>query len=311
MTRRILAFALVLMTWIAGSAIGSLGGGVIAGATPLMAVGRAHAEYKPALSGERPIFILVLGSDSRPGTPMNRGLCDSIHILGINPAEHRATLYGIPRDSYVPLSTGGTGKINSAMPRGGPEAQVATVEALTGITFDYYALTGFSGLKAAVDELGGLDIDIPYAFSGYERSYAAGPTTLDGASALGYARTRKSLSRGDFDRSLNQGRLMVAALAQFRADFSTDPEALFAWLGAGLRNVETSLSIDELTQLAFLATDIETESVTNLVAVGTTGSAGGASIVNLSDVNSSLFQDLAADGYILPKDIPDEADDVP
>ena len=65
---------------------------------------------------------------------MNRGRSDSIHILGINPAQHRATIYGIPRDSWVTVSTGGTNKINAAMPVGGPEATVATVEQLTGIT---------------------------------------------------------------------------------------------------------------------------------------------------------------------------------
>ena len=83
---------------------------------------RAHADYTPTLDGSEPIFVLLLGSDSRPGTPMNRGRSDSIHILGINPAAHRATLYGIPRDSWVPLATGGTNKINAAMPVGGPEA---------------------------------------------------------------------------------------------------------------------------------------------------------------------------------------------
>lgn len=306
MTRRLVGLALVLSAWVAGTMAGSVGGSA-AGANPLLAVGRAHADYLPTLTGDDPIFILILGSDSRPGTPVDRGLSDSIHILGINPKEHRATLYGIPRDSYVPLSTGGTGKINSAMPRGGPDAEIATVEAATGIKFDYFALTGFSGLKAAVDELGGLEIDVPYAVDAYDRDIPAGKQTLDGPTALAYARTRKSLSRGDFDRSLNQGRLMVAALAQFRSDFSSDPDALFAWLGAGLRNVQTSLSIDELTQLAFLATDIEPANVTNLVALGTTGTVGGSSVVHLSDANTALFQDLATDGYILPKDIPDGA----
>ena len=37
-----------------------------------------------ALSTVDMIFILVLGSDSRPGTPVDQGLCDSIHILGID-----------------------------------------------------------------------------------------------------------------------------------------------------------------------------------------------------------------------------------
>ena len=66
----------------------------------------------------------MFGATPGPERRVERGCADSIHILGINPAKHRATLYGFPRDSYVPLSTGGTNKINAAMPQGGPEAMV-------------------------------------------------------------------------------------------------------------------------------------------------------------------------------------------
>jgi len=303
MIRKVLASVLVLASWVAGTIVGSIGAPAPAGAQALT-VGRAHAEYLPALDGSQPIFILILGSDSRPGTPMDRGLADSIHILGINPDAKRATLYGIPRDSYVALSTGGMDKINAAMPQGGPPAEIATVEALTGITFDYYALTGFTGLIRAVDELGGLTVDIPYTFAGAERVFEQGRRKLDGPSALGYARTRHGLIRGDFDRSLNQGRLVIAALKQFKGDFAKDPSALYRWLGAGLRNVQTSLSIDELTRLAFLANLVNPKRVTNLVAYGGTATVGGKSIVTLDPSNLALWQDLLQDGYILAKDIP-------
>jgi LCP family protein required for cell wall assembly len=293
-----------LMAWVAGTVVGSFGSQTVAHGRALFELGKAHAAYEPAPDGSDPIFILILGSDSRPGTPVDRGLADSIHVLGINPAEGRATLLGIPRDSYVPLSTGGAGKINSVMPIGGPEQQVETVENLTGVTFDYYMLTGFKGLKRAVDELGGLTIDIPYTVVGDSRTFPAGVQKLDGPSALGYARTRHSLPLGDFDRSMNQGRLMIAALSQFRSEFAKDPSKLFAWLGAGLRNVETSLSIEELTTLAFLTGQVRPKNVTNLIATGTIGSQGTQSVVYLSQVNQPLFKDIADDGFILEKAIP-------
>jgi LCP family protein required for cell wall assembly len=306
MTKRLLAAVLTLSAWVAGTIVGSVGAPAPAGAVPVFVVGRAHAESFPPVESEDPIFVLVLGSDSRPGTPVSRGLADSIHILGINPSAKRATLYGIPRDSYVPLSTGGENKINSAMPQGGPEAMIATVESLTGITMDYYALTGFTGFRKAVDEIGGLEIDIPYSFQGYTQTFQTGPQTLEGKSALEYGRTRKSLPHGDFDRSMNQGRLMIASLTQFRGDFAKDPAAVFEWLGAGLRNVETTLSIDELTELAFLADVLKPARVTNLVAYGGTGTVGSMSVVNLDPGNQALWQDLAQDGYILQKAIPAE-----
>ena len=304
MRRKLLGLTLALSAWAAGTVAGSLASAPSAGASPLLVVGRAHADYLPALSGDKPTFILILGSDSRPGTPMDHGLSDSIHILGINPSAHRATLFGIPRDSWVPLATGGTGKINSAMPSGGPEKEIETIENVTGIHFDYYALTGFNELVSAVNQLGGIKIDVPYTVVAYDRTISAGERTLDGRTALAYARTRHSLPLGDFDRSLNQGRLMLAALENFRSDFSGDPTSMFTWLSAGLRNVQTSLSIDELNQLAFLATQIKPKSVTNLVAHATFGTQGGQSVVYLTDENKALWQDMAADGYILQKDIP-------
>jgi LCP family protein required for cell wall assembly len=303
---RLVVAAMSLTAAVAGLGVATLQAAPAVGA-PVLEIGRAHADYGPTLTGKRPVFILILGSDARPGTPMEDGLCDSIHILGINPKARRATLVGIPRDSYVPLSTGGTGKINAAMPQGGPPAMVDTVEKLTGVRFDYYALTSFDGFTRLINALGGLDINVPYSFEGHELTpFAQGKQTLDGARALEFARTRKSLPQGDFDRSMNQGRLLLAAFAQFRSDFGKDATAVFRWIGAGLRNVRTDLPLDELITLGFTANEIGPKRITNLVAVGSVGTAGGASVVFLPDPHP-MFHDVARDGYVLPKDIPPDA----
>jgi LCP family protein required for cell wall assembly len=274
---------------------------------PFLEIGRAHAEHVPSLTGDKPIFVLVLGSDSRPGTALEDGLCDSIHILGINPKRRSATLMGIPRDAYVPLASGGTNKINSAMPAGGVDAMIATVERLTGIRFDYYALSGFDETIGAFNDIGGLDIDLPYSFTGYASSFQAGKAELSGRAVLELARTRKGLNLGDFDRSMNQGRILVAALAQFRKEFGRDPTTLFTWLGAGMRGVQTDLSIDELITLSFTATKVSPKRLTNLVLMGTNGMVGSISVVNLSSANQPLFKDMAADGFIRQENIPTQA----
>jgi polyisoprenyl-teichoic acid--peptidoglycan teichoic acid transferase len=304
--RRFALAALSLAAGIAGLGLATIRA-TPAASTPVFEIGRAHAEVAPVLTGDEPIFILVLGSDARPGTAIDHGLCDSIHILGINPAERRASLVGIPRDSYVSLSTGGTNKINSAMPQGGAEAMVDTVENLTGITFDYYALTGFGGVTTIVNAIGGLDIEVPYTFQGFEgTSFETGDQTLSGAQALEFSRERKTLTHGDFDRSMNQGRVLLAALAQFREEFGHDPATIFRWLGVGLRNVETDVPLSDLLALAFTAGQVPPKRVTNLVAVGSIGTVNGLSIVNLADPQP-VFRDVAEDGYVKPGDIPDEA----
>jgi LCP family protein required for cell wall assembly len=238
---------------------------------------------------------------------MTMGRSDSIHILGINPAQHRATVFGIPRDSYVPLSTGGTDKINAAMPVGGPEAEMKTVENLTGITFDYYVVTGFNEVKQAVEQIGGLEVDVPYSVVGFQQTFASGLHRMNGEQVLGYARTRHSLPLGDFNRSLNQGVVLTSALTQFRDEFANDPTRLYSWLGAGLRNTETNVPIDELVRLAGLSHAIPAKRVTNLVALGISDTVGTQSIVRLSDGNNALWQDMAQDGFILQKAIPANA----
>jgi polyisoprenyl-teichoic acid--peptidoglycan teichoic acid transferase len=306
MRRRLIATVATVAAGVSGLGVATLHATPAVG-TPVMQIGAAHAEYGPTITGNDPIFILILGSDSRPGTALEDGLCDSIHILGINPKTDRATLVGIPRDSYVPIEGGGTNRINVALSQGGPEGMVATVENLTGITFDYYLLTGFIGMTQIFDALGGLRIDIPYSFEGFEgAAFTEGRSTLTGAEALEYSRTRKSLSHGDFDRSMNQGRVLLAAFAQFRGEFRKDPAALFRWIAVGMRNVSTDLPLDELFTLAFTSWKIKPARLTNLVAVGSIGTAGGASIVNLPSPHP-VFQDIAADGFILPEDIPADA----
>jgi polyisoprenyl-teichoic acid--peptidoglycan teichoic acid transferase len=306
MRRRILAVVTALAAGVTGLGVATLQA-TPAASVPLLQIGDAHAEFGPELRGDRPIFILVLGSDSRPGTPLERGLCDSIHILGINPKAKRATLVGIPRDSYVPIATGGTNKINVALAQGGPQGMVETVENLTGVTFDYYVLTGFDGIKRIFEALGGLKIDVPYAFEGHEGTpFAEGRQTLSGPETLEFSRTRKSLSHGDFDRSMNQGRVLLAALSQFKTEWRRDPAALFRWLAVGSRNVSTDVPLQELLDLAFESSQIKPKRITNLVAVGGIGSAGGMSIVSLPSPHP-VFQDVAADGYVLPEDIPADA----
>lgn len=306
MRRRLIATIATIAAGVSGLGVATLHATPAVG-TPVMQIGAAHAEYGPTITGNDPIFILILGSDSRPGTPLDRGLCDSIHILGINPKERRATLVGIPRDSYVPIASGGMNKINTALAQGGAQNMVETVENLSGVTFDYYVLTGFDGLKRIFEELGGLKIDVPYAFEGHEGTpFQEGRQTLSGPETLEFTRTRKSLSHGDFDRSMNQGRVLLAALNQFRAEWRRDPSALFRWIAVGSRNVATDVPLQELLSLAFSSSQIRPNRITNLVAVGGIGSAGGMSIVSLPSPHP-VFQDVAADGYVLPGDIPADA----
>jgi polyisoprenyl-teichoic acid--peptidoglycan teichoic acid transferase len=307
--RRRVVFALAALTlWVAGTVAGSIGPGGAgeASALPRLVIGKAHAGYTPAIGGTKPIFILALGSDSRPSTPIEKGLSDSIHIIAINPEKQRVSILGFPRDSYVEIPGHGMNKINTAMSMGGPALTIETVENLTGITFDYYVLTSFDGVEKAVDNIGGLKIDVPFPMSDplSGANFSAGEQTMNGKEALAFARDRHSLSSGDFGRSENQGRLLLAALAQLRQQYAKDPRVLFDYIGAGLRNVQTDLSTQEVLSFAFTALSVNPTHVDNMVATGGTGMSGTQSIVELSSENLAIYKDLADDGIVGKKNLP-------
>lgn len=272
-----------------------------------MKVGRAHpAEHVPVLDGRRPIFILVLGSDARSRDPhaVAQNRADSIHVVGINPARQQATILGFPRDSWVDIPGNGNGRINDAMVHGGPQLMVETIEHLTGLHMDYYALTSFEGFKDLVDDLGGIRVDIPYEMHDElsKADFREGWEVLNGFNALAFTRDRHDVPNGDFSRSENQGVFMVAALTQFHRQASKDPTVILTWMAAGMRNVQTNVPFNDLVELAFTASKLQSKAVTNLVVPGSIDSINGASIVKLSSHAERLYDDMRKDGVIAGPD---------
>jgi LCP family protein required for cell wall assembly len=293
--------------WVAGSALGATQPARHASAAPLFQLEPAHAEYVPVLDGSKPIYVLVIGSDARPDQAIDSQRADSLHILSINPAEQRASIVGIPRDSYVEIPGHGTNKINAALFYGGPELVVQTVEQLTGLKFDYWAMTGFASFEQMVDDVDGLVVDVPFAMSDEDSRafFDPGVQRLDGDNALAFARNRHDLPSGDFGRSENQGRLMVAALAQLNKEFNQDPARLLAWVASFVRNGTTTLSLDEVIDLAFTGTAVNANHVENIVLPGGAGMVGGLSVVTLNQESlEAISKDLADDGLLKKANVP-------
>lgn len=296
--------ALVALGVLASVAVGVVrsGSGATAQAQPaVVTVAAAHrSSYVPVAAGSRPLYILVLGSDARPGQNLIRQRSDSIHLIGIDKTRTKVTILGFPRDSYVPIPGHGHGKINSAMVLGGPDLVVKTIEQMTGVTIDLWVLTWFEGLDQMVDAVGGLDVTVPYRMddSASHAHFAPGPQHLAGWQALAFARDRHDAPNGDFSRSYNQGSILKAALTQLREQFANDPTRLLTWIIAGWRNVRTSLSFDEMLDLAMTATQVNPKNVRNLVLTGSGGFVGNTSVVYLSGASQAAFADLRDDGYV-------------
>jgi polyisoprenyl-teichoic acid--peptidoglycan teichoic acid transferase len=254
--------------------------------------------------GKRPFYVLAIGSDARPGVcePVEKCLADSIHLIGVNPRKGAASILGFPRDSYVNIPGVGTRKINDSLFYGGPDLVVQTVEELVGVDIEYYLLTSFAGLRHMVNDIGGIDVEIPYAMSDSSSGavFAAGPATLDGKQALAFARNRKDTPNGDFSRSENQGLLLMAALEQLRKDVRKDPLSLFTWLVSGMTHIQTDLTASEVFHLAVASLSIEPSKVVNRVTPGGIAMVGGASVVTLGGDAAAMFADIADDALLEP-----------
>jgi LCP family protein required for cell wall assembly len=260
-------------------------------------VGAALDGLTPWL-GESPHTILILGSDARVGENQQTLRADSVHLLTIVPEAGAGAIVGFPRDSWVTGSNGVTTKLTNLMADNGPQIMLDTITELTQLDIDGYFVTGFQGFTALIDALGGLYIDLPTRMrSGNSwASYPAGPQTLTPQLALRLARIRKGLPRGDFDRSVNQGRIMQAAMDMIQV---TGIDMLPEWLRILGENTWTDLPTEDVLNLGAAAFLLESGSLTNMVLPGHVGTVGSASVVFLDDSAEDVYRDLE-DGLITP-----------
>lgn len=237
--------------------------------------------------GTGPRWVLAIGFDARPGESLTRSRADVLQVIGLDGSGGGGVM-GLARDLWVPLSTGGKGKINAAMVAGGPKAQLQTVRTVTGLPIEGYVVIGFTGFKKVVNEQGGIPIVIPKTVNASHAKLVikAGPQVLSGKEALAYARERKTLPDGDFGRSRHQGELILAAAVKAKTDGPIAiPAALSSFSKVGASDLDAA---QILTYTAGLHR-LNPMKVGRAVAKGPFGWAGGASIVVLGKQARALF----------------------
>jgi LCP family protein required for cell wall assembly len=245
--------------------------------------------------GEGRINILLLGV----GDPGHAGekLSDTNMVVSINTRDNQIAMISLPRDLRVRIPGHGSNKINQAHAYGGIPLAQEVVEATLDIPIHYYARANFSGLREAVDAVGGIEIDVKESL--YDPEYPCdknpsrncgmrikkGLQAMDGATALRYARCRKGNCGDDFGRALRQQEVLQAVRKKaMSASTLINPSKLNQLASALGDNIKTDLSINNLVRLGNMAKDIPQDRTINVVFSNQptgflTGTSGGSDLV--------------------------------
>ena len=211
-----------------------------------------HVETTTHASLDTPFIIYLSGIDNRDHTLPFAARSDVNLIMAVNPAKHKILLLNTPRDFYVPLAMNGTlDKLTHAGLYGVNES-IHTLENFYSIKFNYYARINFDATSAIIDQLGGVDIHIPYVVNTYHghRHYEPGNYHLNGDEALDFARERVSISwaGGDRERGRNQEKIITALLQKLQQD-KTNLTKLDQIFNSIAKNIQTNFTPDDLKYL--------------------------------------------------------------
>jgi polyisoprenyl-teichoic acid--peptidoglycan teichoic acid transferase len=284
----VLSFSALVALWLAGVQVPG------ASAARWFTITKtANADYTPA--PDQPVFILAIGNDGRPGDTVTRG--DAIHLIGVNPTTHTATMLDLPRDTGLDIPGHGRDKVNASHTYGGPRLEADTIGQAVGVKIPYVIDTDFAGFIGMVNDMGGLQVNVPYAmhdtFSGAE--FAAGPQMLNGEQALAYARNRHQFPNSDLTRTQNQGYLILQALTQLRAKNTGPIETLDLLADLGRHAQLDGIGLKDLYALSRLGLSVDPSTVKNVLVPVASGSG---SMLQLGADAQSLFADFRDDATL-------------
>jgi len=208
-----------------------------------------------------------------------------------------ATSIGIPRDSYVSIPGYGSNRINAALYFGGPQALGEAVGELIGIEPDYVFVSRFKFFQAMIDDIGGIDVrNLRPFYDEYlkDDGFPAGKLHLGGYNAMAFARIRKSLPGGDFDRSANQ-QIVLKGIQGTIARRAEERGFMESGVLTVLEHLHTDLPPRELFRIAQAIAQVDPKKISGCVITGGFANVGGASVVTPNVAQAQGYGDQARD----------------
>ncbi|MFH0912060.1 MAG: LCP family protein [Patescibacteria group bacterium] len=216
------------------------------------------------------VNIVLLGIPGEGDDGPN--LTDTLMVASLSTQpDKNSFLFSIPRDLYVRVPGYGNTKINAVYEignnqetGGGGKLTSQIAGEVLGLDIPYYVKLDFSGFSKLIDELGGVTITVdkdlyddkyPNKTKGYEIvDIKAGTYTMDGATALKYARSRQSTS--DFDRALRQQKVLIAAKDKaMQLNWLSNPAKVIATMDILADHFTTNMKLSELKRMITLFKD--------------------------------------------------------
>lgn len=221
------------------------------------------------------------------GKDVGSGNTDSITVVSYDVPNKKVGMISIPRDTAVERTWRSNPKINGAFYGAGPDVLKEEIEHTFGIPIDYYILVDLNGFVALVDELGGVEVNIPLDMN-YDDPYQnlhihfnKGTQTLSGQEAMEVVRYRhdnesspnyhanqwySDVQRGEMQRQV------LTQLAKKVVSWNSVPKVM-SFLDIFNKYVKTDLSA---TDMAYFATQALQVDMATGVTQGTLEGDGNA-----------------------------------
>lgn len=227
------------------------------------------------------IILLGMGGAEHDGPY----LTDTIMLVSLNPQTNEVAILSIPRDLAVDIPDYGVEKINSAnavgeakQPGNGASLAADVLEKTFNLPIHYYIRIDFNGFIGLIDQLGGLKINVPKAFSDSQYpddkgniktiSFAEGEQLLSGERILEYVRSRHGSNgeASDFSRARRQQQVLIAAKEKIlKLSNFLNPQLLVKLYQTFSQNIETNIDTWEIIKLSKIYKNLNTSTISHIV----------------------------------------------